>query len=81
MSDALEHIVKLDVRNLEPPIPMEKALARIGRLADGEVLHLLIHREPFPLYELLDGMGYAHRTEALPSGDFVVAIEEKPRPR
>jgi uncharacterized protein (DUF2249 family) len=81
MSDAPETIVTLDVRNLEPPIPMEKALARIGRMASGQVLRLVIHREPFPLYELLDGMGYAHRTEAQPGGDFVVIIEERPRSR
>ncbi len=72
MSDA--DIVDLDVRNLEPPLPMEKALARLARLPEGQSLRLLIHREPFPLYELLDGMRYAHRTEALPNGDFIVLI-------
>lgn len=71
-------VVQLDVRGLEPPIPMEKALNKVGRLGPDQSLHLLIHREPFPLYELLDGMGYAHRTDAQPNGDYLVIIEAKP---
>jgi uncharacterized protein (DUF2249 family) len=76
MSDT--DIIDLDVRNLEPPVPMEKALARLARLTRGQSLRLLIHREPFPLYELLDGMRYAHRTETLPNGDFIVLISPSP---
>ena len=48
--------IHLDVRGLEPPIPMEKALQLAADLLPGQHLHMLIHREPFPLYELLDGM-------------------------
>jgi uncharacterized protein (DUF2249 family) len=76
-----QEVVDLDVRNLEPPIPMEKALARIARLGSGQKLRLLIHREPFPLYELLDGMGYLHQTETRANGDFVVLIEQRPKAR
>ncbi len=76
MSDT--DIIDLDVRNLEPPVPMEKALARLARLTRGQSLRLLIHREPFPLYELLDGMRYAHHTETLPNGDFIVLISPSP---
>lgn len=72
-----DHVVKLDVRGLEPPIPMEKALDRVARLGPDQALHLLIHREPFPLFELLDGMGFSHRTEALASGDYLVIIERR----
>jgi uncharacterized protein (DUF2249 family) len=72
-------IVELDVRGLEPPLPMEKALARLGRLAEGQRLRLVIHREPFPLYELLDSMGYAHQTEARATGDYIVLIEPRVR--
>lgn len=71
------HLVKLDVRGLEPPIPMEKALDRVARLNPDQALHLLIHREPFPLYELLDSMGYGHRTESLANGDYIVIIERR----
>jgi uncharacterized protein (DUF2249 family) len=70
-------VINLDVRGLEPPIPMEKALDKVAHLNAGQALHLLIHREPFPLYELLDGMGYAHRTEAQDNGDYVVIIERR----
>lgn len=70
-------VVNLDVRGLEPPIPMEKALDRVARLSPDQALHLLIHREPFPLYELLDGMGFSHRTEAQAGGDYLVIIERR----
>jgi uncharacterized protein (DUF2249 family) len=72
--------VTLDVRHLEPPIPMEKALAGIARLSADQRLRLLTHREPYPLYELLDGMGFQYGTEPQPNGEFVVLIQRKPRP-
>lgn len=72
-----DQVVQLDVRGLEPPIPMEKALDRVARLNPDQALHLLIHREPFPLYELLDGMGFNHRTEAQAGGDYLVIIERR----
>ncbi len=84
MSAAEQHgtgIVELDVRGLEPPLPMEKALARIARLSDGQRLRLRIHREPFPLYELLDGMGCTHHTEMHGADDFIVLIEPTPTRR
>ncbi len=74
--------IHLDVRGLEPPIPMEKALQLAADLLPGQHLHMLIHREPFPLYELLDGMGYRHDTQAQPNGDYLVVIERgASRPR
>ena len=35
---------------------------------------LLIHREPFPLYEILGRNGYAHRAETQPDGSFAIHI-------
>jgi TusA-related sulfurtransferase len=71
--------VELDARGLEPPEPLERTLAAVALLRPGQRLRLLIHREPFPLYALLDNMGCAHRTEALPDGEFMVLIEAAPR--
>ncbi|HRH81968.1 MAG TPA: DUF2249 domain-containing protein [Thiobacillaceae bacterium] len=71
--------VELDARGLEPPEPLERTLAAVALLRPGQRLRLLIHREPFPLYAMLDGMGCAHRTEALPDGDFAVLIEAAAR--
>ncbi len=53
----------LDARWLEPPEPMERALAALERARPGERIRLLIHREPFPLYELLALRGWHYRTE------------------
>ncbi|MFZ5482613.1 MAG: DUF2249 domain-containing protein [Pseudomonadota bacterium] len=67
--------IDLDCRGLEPPEPMEQALNAAAQLKTGQVLRLRIHREPFPLYELLDGLRLHHRTARLDSQDFLVHIE------
>ena len=48
----------LDVRGLPPCEPFERTLAALDELATGEVLEVLIHREPFPLYDLLRERGF-----------------------
>jgi len=48
----------LDVRGLPPCEPFERTLAALDELAAGEVLDVLIHREPFPLYDLLRERGF-----------------------
>lgn len=67
--------LELDARGLEPPEPLERALAAVALLRPGQRLRLRIHREPFPLYGILDGMGCPHRCEALADGSFLVLIE------
>jgi len=52
----------LDVSMLEPPEPMERVLAAVDELQPGDYLHLLHRREPFPLYPILEEMGFAHMT-------------------
>ncbi len=52
----------LDVSGLPPPEPLLHILDAIERLDDGDYLHVLHHREPFPLYEILNGQGYAWLT-------------------
>lgn len=72
-----EHIV--DVRWLAPPEPFERALAALDMLGAGERLRLLIHREPYPLYDILQEWGYARRTHACDDGSYEILIwrEEK----
>lgn len=50
----------LDASELEPPEPLVRALAALDNLQPGEYLRLLLRREPFPLYALLDEDGYLH---------------------
>jgi len=50
----------LDVNLLEPPEPMGRILSAIDALAQGRYLRVLIHREPFPLYDILRREGFVH---------------------
>jgi len=50
----------LDVNLLEPPEPMGLILSAIDALAQGRYLRILIHREPFPLYDILIREGFSH---------------------
>lgn len=54
----IEHT--LDVNMLPPPEPMERILAAIDALPSGHFLRVFIHREPYPLYEILEREGFAH---------------------
>jgi uncharacterized protein (DUF2249 family) len=64
----------LDARWLPPPEPMERVLAALETLAPGERIRLLIHREPFPLYEILKAWGYRHYTHSCDDGSYEVVI-------
>jgi uncharacterized protein (DUF2249 family) len=65
-------VTNLDVCGLEPPEPMERVLEALSGLPTGERLCMLIDREPYPLYRILDNNGFAHSTQARP--DFLYEI-------
>jgi uncharacterized protein (DUF2249 family) len=52
--------LRIDVRDLEPPEPLEVALDMADKLQSGEYLRMLHRREPFPLYRLLEQTGFRH---------------------
>jgi TusA-related sulfurtransferase len=56
----------IDGRDMEPPEPLERALAELATLAPGEELVLLLRCEPLPLYSILDknGFGYSSKLQA-----------------
>ncbi|MCC6334123.1 MAG: DUF2249 domain-containing protein [Myxococcales bacterium] len=66
--------VTVDGRELFPPEPMQRVLAALATLAQGECLELLLAREPFPLYELLRRDGHTWRTRLEPDGTYVITI-------
>ena len=70
---ALEDIV-VDGRGLEPPEPMEKVLAALEDLQPGQRLRFLIHRQPYPLYDILRRYRYRYETTALAGGEFEIVI-------
>jgi uncharacterized protein (DUF2249 family) len=57
----MEQELILDVSHLPPPEPLERVLAAIDKLAAGQYVRMLHHREPFPLYAILEDTGYDFR--------------------
>jgi uncharacterized protein (DUF2249 family) len=51
----------LDLRELPPPQPLERALAAIDALAEGAFVHLVLVHEPLPLLALLPDRAIAWR--------------------
>lgn len=68
-------MTELDVCGLPPPEPFEQILLSLQMLPDGETLCVRIHREPFPLYEVLREMGYSWQTRELTDGNFEILIQ------
>lgn len=68
--------VSVDVSGLLPPEPMEQILEALAALPPDAPLHVLIDREPFPLYRILERHGYAHRIAARDDGRFDLTIRK-----
>ena len=67
----------LDVSNLEPPLPLERALNESASMVEGEYLRLLIDKEPFLLYPILKSQGYMCETRVGTHNQFEVLIWRK----
>ena len=65
---------ELDVRDLEPPEPLQQTLAALTMLKPGEQLRMLHHREPFPLYAMLRERGFTYRTTQLADDNYEILI-------
>ncbi|TSA17340.1 MAG: DUF2249 domain-containing protein [Betaproteobacteria bacterium] len=66
----------IDGRGMEPPEPLELAVAELGKLAPGEELVMLLHCEPLPLYFVLDRNGYGYRSELRADGTNEIHIHK-----
>jgi len=53
----------LDVSTLEPCEPLNRILAALEELNEGEYLHVLHRMEPQPLYRILEQRNFAWRLE------------------
>lgn len=60
---AAPRTVTLDVRGLEPPLPMMRVLERLDVLGAGEQLEVIHSRRPLFLYPQLDERGFVHETD------------------
>ena len=70
-------IIDVDVCGLEPPEPLERVLDALNSLKPGQQLRVLIPREPFPLYGILDRNGYLHETKSREDFLYEVLIWQK----
>ena len=75
---ARQDIRALDVRGLEPPEPFLRIMKALTSAPD-QPLRVLIHREPFPLYDVLAEQGFGHRSRPLEEGGFEIVIERAAR--
>lgn len=64
----------IDARELMPPEPMELTLAALDEIGRDDEILLLLHREPKPLYAILQENGYTHRTVSQPDGTYEIHI-------
>ena len=74
--------IVVDARYLEPPEPFVRTMESLDRFADPdppEAIRLLLFREPFPLYKVLDEHGYSRRTLLEADGTFVIVIQPRQR--
>ncbi|MBL8482729.1 MAG: DUF2249 domain-containing protein [Rhodocyclaceae bacterium] len=64
----------IDARGMEPPRPFELVMEALDHLeSDGEIV-LVLGREPYPLYRVLEHNGYTHSTELRPDGALNIHI-------
>ncbi len=66
----------VDGRGLEPPEPMERILAALEQLQPGQRVRFLIHRQPYPLYDILRRYHYRYEVTEIADGGFAVLIDK-----
>lgn len=66
--------ILIDARGLEPPEPMEKAMQALLLLGPGQHIRMLLHREPYPLYAILENKGYRYDAVMQPDGSYAILI-------
>jgi uncharacterized protein (DUF2249 family) len=68
----------IDALAMVPPEPMERVLEALSLLERGDTVTLLLPREPFPLYRVLEARGFAWATSLAPDGVFTIVIRQAP---
>ncbi len=71
-------VIKLDVRSLEHPLPLERALALFATLTVDEVIHMIHRKKPMPLLELVGKEGGSYHTYEDENGVWHILISRDP---
>jgi len=53
--------IVVDVHELQPPEPMQKALDALDTLTEGQYLKIIHRMQPFPLYDILSDNGFKYK--------------------
>lgn len=64
---------EVDVRDLEPPVPLERILDAIDQLTTEDWLRVQHNREPYPLYSMLRQMEMSWDTRWV-NGELIIRI-------
>ena len=67
----------IDGRGMEPPEPLERALAELATMGPEDELVMLLNCEPLPLYTILDQNGFGYHSERQPDGSNEVRIRKR----
>lgn len=73
--NAMQPVV-VDARGLDHPEPMERILAALANLEPGQQVLFKIHREPYPLYRILEQNHYEWKLSKKDDGSFEILIRE-----
>ena len=76
-ASTVDDTTSIDVRGLEPPLPMVRVLERLDTLAPGGRLTVLHERRPMLLYPQLEARGFSHATDE-PAPGLVLIVIERP---
>ena len=75
--DSGDQPLLVDVRDLEPPLPMLRILELLDRLSPGQRLVVMHERRPVLLYPQLEERGFAHETKQVGPGEVQITIWRK----
>jgi uncharacterized protein (DUF2249 family) len=64
----------IDARELEPPEPFERVMEALSVMEPGGAVLLILNRQPYPLYRVLERNGYRYRATQFPDGRFEIEI-------
>ena len=53
--------IVVDVHELQPPEPMQRALDALDTLTEGQYLKIIHRMQPFPLYDILSDNGFKYK--------------------
>lgn len=64
----------IDGRDMQPPEPLEKAVAALETLPPGGELRMLLYCHPVPLFNLLRANGFVWQESSLEDGTHEIVI-------